>query len=86
MADGSNLLNFPTRLRVVEQSPAGRQGFAPPQPVPEVDQDGNRVLIRGRLYRTFMCASNATRCAAALQVLVELGCDLPEPPIPLQAA
>lgn len=44
---------------------------------PPVDLDGNRVLIRGRIYRTFNCGSNAIRVAAALQVLADLGCELP---------
>lgn len=85
MADGTNITPFPRRLRAVESHPqANAYGFAPVAPV--IDQDGNRVLIGGRLYRTLMSASNAARVAAALNVLAELGCELPEPPTPPQAA
>lgn len=75
-------------LTVVEQSPAGSHGYPEPEAL-AVDQDGNRVLIRGVWARTFMDASNATRSAAALQVLADLGWPIErliEPPTPPQAA
>jgi hypothetical protein len=43
-----------------------------------IEQDGTRVLIAGRLYRTFMTETNAARCTALLQGLADLGCELPE--------
>lgn len=33
-ADGSNLLTFPARLRVVEQAPVGRHGYPAPGYLP----------------------------------------------------
>jgi len=44
-----------------------------------IEQDGTRILIGGRLYRAMMTETNAARVAAALQVLSDLGCELPEP-------
>jgi hypothetical protein len=67
------------------QANVGLHGF-PPVEAPLIDQDGHRVLIRGRLYRTLMTLSNATRVAEALQTLAELGCELPEPPAGPEAA
>jgi hypothetical protein len=72
-----DLVTLPRRappLFIVETSPAGRHDF--PEPL-TIEVDGHRVLIRGRLYRTCMTQSNAARVAAALQVLVDLGCTLP---------
>lgn len=72
MADGASfvdeVLSRRRAFRVVEPS------------VPLVDQDGNRVLIRGRWLKTFMSETNATRLAAALQVVADLAPEfLPEP-------
>lgn len=71
---------------VVDHPASNAFGFPPVDAIPLIDQDGHRVLIRGRHYRTLMTLSNATRVAEALQTLAELGCELPEPPVGPEAA
>jgi hypothetical protein len=52
-------------------------GFPPVEPVedrPVVDLDGNRVFLRGRLFKTFCSETNAARVASALMTLEALDC------------
>ena len=41
--------------------------------MPTVELDGTRVLVRGRLFRTFCTLSNAARVASALLTLEAFG-------------
>jgi hypothetical protein len=60
-------------LRVIEQSPCGRHDFPQDDEPSVVEIDGGRVLIRGRLFHTFMSVSNAARVASALTTLDAFG-------------
>jgi hypothetical protein len=68
------IIPFTPPLRVLEQSSAGRHEFPQQDDQPSsVEIDGNRVLIRGRLFHTFMSVSNAARVASALTTLEAFG-------------
>ncbi len=55
---------LPVPLRVVETAP---------EPSIPVELDGTRVLVRGRIYRTFMGQTAAARVASALMTLEAYG-------------
>lgn len=68
-------------LTFVDEVLSRRRAFRVVEPsVPVIDQDGHRVLVRGCWIKTFMSETNATRLAAALQVVAELAPEfLPKP-------